>query len=164
MATPLDRLFAKLPGAWSVKRTITDSRMGEGRFQGRALFTPQADAALIYAECGELVMSGWRGPAYRRWLYRLEPAALSILYPDGETLLHRFAFGGGARCAEHTHLCGEDRYSAQIALTGADFTLSYTVNGPRKRYVLNTTYVHLGNREHRCSKSIDPAGEAGDCL
>lgn len=142
MVTRLDSLFCSLAGAWSVSRTITDHRMGSGHFDGHAVFTRQGDSALICDERGELVIGGWRGPAFRRWLYVREESRLSILYPDGETLLHSFDFDADTTCAEHTHLCGKDQYRAGLVLTAdGGFTLSYSVDGPSKRYALRTAYV-----------------------
>ncbi len=142
MAASLQRLFASLPGAWSVARTIADERMGAGRFEGRALFKPQTETTLLYEETGELAIGAWRGPAYRQWLYVCSPTVLAIFYPDGESLLHRFEFATGQSRAEHTHLCGEDRYCAQLSLTGeSEFALRYAVEGPSKRYTLHTAYA-----------------------
>ncbi|HVV33856.1 MAG TPA: DUF6314 family protein [Vitreimonas sp.] len=141
MAASLHHLFDRLPGAWSVARTIADERIGAGRFEGQALFRPQTETSLLYKETGELVIGAWRGPAYRQWLYVSSSAALSIFYPDGKTLLHRFELGAG-ESAEHTHLCGEDRYAAQLSSTGeSGFALSYRVDGPSKRYALHTAYT-----------------------
>lgn len=141
MAASLHHLFDRLPGAWSVARTIADEQMGAGRFEGQALFKPQTETSLLYEETGELVIGAWRGPAYRQWLYVCSPTALDIFYPDAKTLLHHFELGAGDS-AQHIHLCGEDRYAAQLSLTGEDaFALSYKVEGPSKRYALHTAYT-----------------------
>ena len=140
MTTPLDRLFGRLPGAWLIARSIDDDRLGAGRFDGRATFAPQAGGALLYEERGELRIGDWRGPAYRRWLYRRHADVLEVLYPDGGALLHRFDFAG-AYSAMHTHLCGEDRYEAIFTLSDTSFTIGYTVDGPAKRYRLRSDYA-----------------------
>ncbi|MFT3728579.1 MAG: DUF6314 family protein [Terricaulis sp.] len=140
MTALLDRFFTRLPGVWTVARTIEDSRIGAGRFDGVAIFSADDPRTLAYQENGELVFGDWRGPAYRRWRYQYEGSALSIFYPGGETLLHRFEFNGDAT-AQHAHLCGPDQYCATFTLDEADaFTLRYAVDGPAKRYVLNTIY------------------------
>jgi hypothetical protein len=145
MAAPLDRLLQYLPGAWSLARTIEDDRLGKGRFDGKAVFTPNAESGWFCEESGELAISTWRGGGYRRWLYRRDGDGLVILYPDGQALLHRFDFSSGAERARHTHTCAQDRYHAVFTLChNGGFTLNYGVVGPAKRYRLHTAYAPCG--------------------
>ena len=141
MTALLDRFFTRLPGEWAIARTISDRRFGPGRFEGVAIFAPRGDGALAYRESGELSFANWRGAAYRSWLYVQSRAGLHIFYPDGQTLLHRFEFEADAASARHLHLCGQDRYQAELRLGEEDaFTLRYGVEGPAKNYFLSTSY------------------------
>ena len=121
-----------------LRREIEDARAGAGTFLGRATFAPQADRRLVYEERGETRLGAWRGPAWRRWIYALEGDALAVRYPGTLAELHLFRFGNG-RHARHTHVCGADRYEAELA-HGADgaLTLLYAVIGPAKNYRLRT--------------------------
>jgi len=141
MTATLRQFFARLPGAWTVTRTIDDSRLGTGRFTGQAVFAPNGDGALLYAENGELTLGDWKGPAYRRWLYTRQDNALCIYYPDGSVLLHRFPFAADSAHAMHTHFCAADRYEAEIQLLGGGrYALNYAVYGPSKEYMVRTVY------------------------
>lgn len=119
-------------------REIEDARLGAGTLDGGASFTPQPDGRLLYEERGDLQFSVWRGPAWRRWIYALEGNAVAIRYPETLAELHIFPFAVG-KAARHTHVCGADRYHAELA-RGADGSLSlaYSVKGPAKDYQLRT--------------------------
>jgi hypothetical protein len=135
-------IFRGLPGAWMVRREIDDARMGPGSFAGTAAFALHAKDALLYEERGELALGDWRGPASRRWIYALEADKLAVRYPSTLAELHLFRFvatpGGGAS-AQHTHVCGADRYDARFEYRpdGA-IALRYEVFGPAKSYRLST--------------------------
>lgn len=139
-ASPAQSLFRALPGAWTLRREIEDSRFGAGTFKGRATFAAQPDGTLLYEEHGELQLGAWRGPAWRRWVYALEADVLIIRYPGTGAELHTFRFSTEPECsARHFHICGADRYDASLKREpdGA-LTLSYVVNGPAKDYRLST--------------------------
>jgi hypothetical protein len=58
------------------------------------------------------------------------PIHLGDLVPDG----------GGRFIASVPHLCGQDRYQAELLLSGERVELLWVVTGPAKRYSLSTTY------------------------
>lgn len=146
VSAPSRSIFQALPGAWTLRRAIEDTRFGAGSFTGTADFSPQPDGALLYEELGELTLGAWRGPAWRRWIYALEGDALVVRYPGTLAELHSFVFAAepnGAVSARHVHLCGEDRYDARFE-RGADGSLhlAYAVTGPAKDYRLTTILTH----------------------
>ena len=136
-------IFENLPGAWTLSRIIRDARLGCGHFNGEASFAARG-SALLYEERGELELAAWRGPVWRRWLYACEGDALVIRYPNTDVELHAFRFVGDARSAEHTHLCGDDRYHATLAYapSGA-ISLGYVVTGRAKDYRLRTVLTRV---------------------
>jgi len=137
-ASPAQSLFEALPGAWTLRREIEDTRFGAGTFEGRATFAPQPDGTLLYEEHGELQLGAWRGPAWRRWVYSLEGDALVIRYPGTGAELHAFRLNRDG-AATHVHVCDPDRYSAALQrLSGGEISLAYNVTGPAKNYRLRT--------------------------
>jgi hypothetical protein len=72
------RIFAHLPGRWSVTRDIP----GMGSFRGLASFTPR-DGDLLYDEKGETRLpDGGLIAGFRRFLYRLGPSGIEIHFYD----------------------------------------------------------------------------------
>src|SRR5262245_23363089 len=118
-------------------REIDDARFGAGVFVGAATFTPHSDGRLLYEERGDLKIGGWRGPAWRNWIYALEGDALAVRYPGTLAELHLFRFARG-KPARHTHICGADRYEAELVGADGSVSLLYSVSGPGKDYRLRT--------------------------
>jgi hypothetical protein len=142
-ASPTLSLFLALPGAWSLRRKIEDTRLGAGAFDGRATFAMQSDGTLLYEERGVIQLGAWRGPAGRSWIYALEDDALAIRYPGTLAELHCFRIEDG-RPASHVHTCGPDRYEAELArIADGSLSLRYTVRGPAKDYRLRTLLTRL---------------------
>ncbi len=135
-------VFQALPGVWTLLREIDDARFGAGSFVGTADFSPQPSGVIHYEERGELVLGAWRGAAWRRWIYALEGDALIVRNAVTLRALHSFTFAAepnGGACADHVHLCGEDRYAARFEKrANGSLLLAYAVSGPAKAYRLTS--------------------------
>lgn len=132
-----------IAGVWAIRRTIRP----HGRFTGLAEVRAMGGGAFAWREAGDLRLAGGAVlKAERRYIYHVgpEPGAIVIRFDDGPgagELLHRFVFDGAARTARHRHPCPPDVYDAKMTLIGADqFRLTYRVSGPRKDYVMTSSY------------------------
>lgn len=140
-------LTPDLAGLWAIRRTVR----GQARFAGRAEVRDIGGGAFAWREAGELRLAdGAVLKAERRYLYQLGPetGVIEIRFDDGPHpggLLHRFVFDGPARTARHRHPCPPDVYDAKLTLIDAGrFCLTYRVSGPRKDYVMNSSYRRIG--------------------
>ena len=131
-------------GEWRVERAIEDVRAGRaGRFEGRAIFTPDADG-LAYLEEGVLTMDGAAGfAATRRYRWRDAGAGtIEVRFDDGR-LFHRFYADEPMPGAAHE--CPPDQYRV-----GYDFRAwprwiaDWRARGPRKDYRIVSTFTRLG--------------------
>lgn len=130
--------LADLEGRWRVSRMIEDLRAGlKGQFEGEATWSPDADG-LIQEEQGTLTF-GTAPPmqATRRYLWRAEGAALSVLFDDGRAF-HTVPQPG----AEALHDCPPDTYRVRYTFEDTcKFSTRWHVMGPRKDVVLTTTFT-----------------------
>ena len=132
--------FGRLPGRWSVDRSID----GRALMQGTATLTATGDGALAYHEWGQITLVTGLFDAERRYGFRSLPAGFSVWFAEHPArLFHEIELvaRGNALIGDAVHLCGEDRYCSQYVFRGdGTFTTIHAVTGPRKNYVLQTTY------------------------
>ena len=109
-----------------------------GRLAGVALFSPAPDG-LRYHEHGTLVLGTYRGPAERQHCFALEgPAAADVRFADGRPF-HRLDLASGRAPVRHD--CPPDRYRGEYWAHGPDvWTLTWRVEGPRKRLLIRTRF------------------------
>jgi hypothetical protein len=131
---------AAFEGLWRVDRVIQDRTGGpECRFTGEARFTAAADG-LDYCEEGELRLGGAAFRATREYRWLLGPAGADVFFADGR-FFHRFLWDAAA--AEH--LCGADLYRVTYDFgRWPVWEAVWEVRGPRKDYVMRSTYARVG--------------------
>lgn len=127
-------------GSWSLERQIDDRHSGhEGRFEGRAVLTPDGDG-LIYDEAGTLRLgSGPSMTAERRYLWRFGVGGVEVRFADGAAF-HRFVPMGAGAGTDHP--CGADYYRVRYDFNRwPDWEAVWTVSGPRKDYTSYSRYA-----------------------
>jgi hypothetical protein len=122
-------VIAFLEGRWDVRRRVVDLDSGvEGEFVGVAEF-----AGTHWSERGRLRFGSYDGEATRE--YRIVHD--TVQFSDGRPF-HPLGWG------TVEHLCGEDRYSGEYVKRGPDvFEVVWHVVGPRKRQLIDTTYLRV---------------------
>lgn len=132
------RLFAALPGGWTLARVLP----GIGRMNGTARFHELAPALLHYREDGQLTLEGGKSlTVFREYHYRLEDGQIRICFaePGEPRTFHVLRLAGDI--ASDVHLCGEDTYTGRYEFTDEDrFSVRMQVTGPRKGYSIHTEY------------------------
>ena len=120
-------------GRWRFERQIDHADGDPATVTGRAVFTP-VDEGLRYDETGELRLND--GPPMT--------ATRSYLWHEGGVVL--FEDGRDFHIipdthATATHLCGDDTYVVRYDFSAwPNWTSQWTVTGPKKSYVMITTY------------------------
>ncbi|GAA0613701.1 hypothetical protein GCM10010174_34170 [Kutzneria viridogrisea] len=136
---PEQRLFARLPGAWTLDRRLP----GVGRMTGQARFHQVDPTLLHYWEGGRLTFdNGQTHEVSKRYHYRLENEQIWVCFAeDGPPrVMHVLRFAD-ATTASDVHLCGQDTYTGHYEFAGADrFTVRMRVIGPRKDYSIHSEY------------------------
>ena len=132
--------LAAFTGDWVLERAIEDVRAGEtGTLAGTARFTP-GEGGLAYLEEGTLALGGRPAvAASRRYLWREAGAsAIEVRFADGR-FFHRFYADEDAPAAVHD--CAPDQYRVRYDFARwPRWTAEWRVRGPRKDYVMVTTY------------------------
>jgi hypothetical protein len=132
-------LRAFLQGEWSLERRVQDRRAGhDGRLTGGAAFTAEGES-LLYREQGRLVIGDHDGPALQSYRYTFATAGrAAVQFGDGRFFHDLDLTTGAWHC---THLCDPDRYQGAFTVPDADsWRVVWTVAGPRKDLVLDSTY------------------------
>lgn len=145
-------LYDLLAGNWDFQRHAST---GE-RMQGAAAFLPTAPQELRYREEGRAILPGGRELSFfRNYLYRIDPhqiggAVMTILF-DGPTqgLFQRVPLDwvGDSWTGQGHHPCGQDIYRSDYRITPEPnpvLEISHRVSGPKKDYLLETTYRRAG--------------------
>lgn len=132
------RLAAELfAGQWHLGRRIEDALGAQsGRFDGMATFSPTG-TGLHYVEQGTLTLdAGGRFAAERAYLWRFAAGRVEVAFDDGRPF-HSFGVDG----AGTDHPCGADHYRVRYDFGGWPlWRARWTVSGPKKSYVSDTTY------------------------
>lgn len=126
-------------GRWTLVREIEDRRAGQNlRAEGAAVLYP-ADGQYIYDEEVTLYVPG-QVPMLgtRRYLWRQEAARIAVHFEDGR-FFHGLTLGRPG--TQDHHDCAPDSYDVKYNFSGwPDWRVIWTVQGPRKSYVLTTEY------------------------
>ncbi len=128
--------MADLEGRWQVSRRIADRLGPEARFAGEAEILPDGDR-WQYAERGTLTLAGQPGfAAHRVYKFAERDGGADVFFEDGR-FFHAFDW----EAAEAEHLCGADLYRVRYDFGDwPDWSAVWTVAGPRKDYVMTSTY------------------------
>ncbi|WP_108815922.1 DUF6314 family protein [Loktanella sp. Alg231-35] len=127
-------------GRWRIFREITDFRiLGSGTLEGEATFTANADG-LHYHEQGALCFAGGAPVlAERSYLWSFGKNTVDVAYADGAPF-HSFELTGGPEAC--LHICGADTYRGTYSFVRfPDWQVTWSVEGPRKRYRSVTRYT-----------------------
>ena len=137
---PEARLFAALPGEWTITRVLP----GIGRMTGSARFRTAGPDLLHYREDGRLTLrEGQSLEVYREYHYRLEEGRIRICFaePGPPRTFHVLELDRPDGAASDVHLCGEDTYTGRYEFPDHDrFTIRMRVTGPQKDYSIETAY------------------------
>ena len=138
------RTLQDFPGTWRITREISDHRAGRViTGEGQAWLTP-VPGGLDYAETLILALPGQRPVVgARRYLWRGSGARITVAFDDGcpfhTILLDQVA-------PRDRHHCAPDIYDVfyDFAVFPA-WSVTWTVSGPRKNYVMTTQYAAVAN-------------------
>lgn len=121
-------------GGWSLRRTISHADGTKAEFSGKAVWHPH-EQGLRYLETGQLVVNGHTSfHAEREYLWLPD---LSVLFDDGR-FFHNVPSNGG----EARHWCDPDDYVVSYDFADwPEFTTNWRVKGPRKDYVMVSSYT-----------------------
>ena len=133
-------MFQVLKGTWKFDRAIT----GHGSMKGTANFRNTAPETLDYDESGIHAAKGGVVDFYQSYIYVRQDGEILVTFKDGRPF-HRLDFARSPEnllTATAVHLCGDDVYSGHyVFLDNDNFSLRWDVKGPRKDYMIETTYV-----------------------
>ncbi|MBS0603935.1 MAG: hypothetical protein JSS60_02740 [Verrucomicrobia bacterium] len=136
------RIFHSLEGRWTLSRFIS----GHGKMEGTATFKKNSsdNTCLHYREEGVFIGdNGKANNVFREYYYRLSNDTISVLFSKKpEKLFHILSFADTSPItATASHLCECDNYDAIYTFATPDeFTLFYSVKGPKKDYSIQTVF------------------------
>ena len=127
-----------LAGQWSLDRQIRHADGRENSFIGKAVFT-RSGSRLIQEESGLLQLDDQALEARQRLVWKQAGPSLRVHFADMRPF-HEFSLG--VTNPEAVHDCPPDRY--HVAYDFAHWPIwrsVWTVTGPRKDYVMRSTYA-----------------------
>lgn len=137
--------FAFFEGEWVFDRFIT----GSFAMKGFASFLPFQDVtpSYSYREDGEFTTPhGDHFPFYRDYIYCLNPDSIDVYFASHQKKqghFYRLNFSSDNK-ASGSHLCRDDFYKATYTfLNENNFSLQFEVKGPRKDFLIETTFKRL---------------------
>jgi hypothetical protein len=131
-----------LKGPWTFERKITSINS----LAGVAYFLEYEDGLLYSEKLRFPSPSGKVLLAHREYFYRFSEGNLAIYFAyEGKPadIFMELSLSGlrGKMLARGSHLCLNDFYSGEFEFSGeSDFSIIYTVKGPKKDYVISTVY------------------------
>ena len=142
----IEHFFQGLRGRWDLNRTITEPNQ-TSTFMGTALFTAETPTTYFYEENGTLSFAdGTTLAGTQNYAYHWHGDTLSIDFRDrvrhGQRYVDLvFHQQGDHFVAAATHACAPDLYQHHMTwISATAFTTEITVKGPRKNYVMKSTY------------------------
>lgn len=133
--------LSHLHGEWTITRTVGQG----GVMKGSAAFVETAPDTLAYSETGQNHLpDGTVLDFYQSYVYRNDNDGMHADFTDGRPF-HTLEFENEKR-AKARHLCGNDLYEGTYAFHDEDhFTLTWSVKGPKKDFVIQTKYNRQGS-------------------
>lgn len=143
----LQDFFDMLDGEWHFIREVS-GRTASASAQGTARFTRQNPHEYDFRENGTLSLtSGEKMQFFRSYIYRLTQNRLDVLYGDGPQQgehyqSYRYDPEFNRLLAVEEHHCSADCYRGTYRLIDRNtFILRTEVDGPKKDYVIGTTFI-----------------------
>lgn len=135
-------IVAQLQGNWTLHRRADGSVL----MDGAASFADAGDGHFIYRERGHAVMAdGQSFQAERSYIYKNSNDGFSVFFAEKQPrLFHDIVLRktAGTLTGDARHPCGDDLYLSRYEfLSDGTFTIRHDVSGPRKRYILETSYA-----------------------
>ena len=135
-------IVAQLQGNWTLHRRAD----GRVLMDGAATFAAAGDGHFIYRESGQAVMAdGQSFQAERSYIYTNRDDGFSVFFAEKpprlfhDVVLREIA---GTPTGDACHPCGDDLYLSRYEfLRDGTFTIRHDVSGPRKTYILKTSYA-----------------------
>ncbi|MEO0389347.1 MAG: DUF6314 family protein [Pseudomonadota bacterium] len=129
----MNRKLGDFEGIWHLNRTIRHADGTQAHFIGQCSFTPRG-GGMDYQETGVLTLPG-AAPFEAQQSYRWG-RGMAVTFPNGRAF-HRVPPQGGPVA----HWCKPDQYDGTYDFAAwPDWTLTWTVQGPRKDYTSVTHY------------------------
>lgn len=121
---------------WTIERRVTETAGAVHHLTG----TAQVDGAGLYSERGILQLAqGGTSVAQRRYRWVRDDTGIEVFFEDGRPF-HRIDLSGGAPGAQHW--CDPDTYNVAYDFSHwPKWSATWQVTGPRKDYVMVTTYT-----------------------
>lgn len=135
------RHLGLLERRWRLERVIDDRRAGTRATLAGKAWLRRDGRRLVYEETGELFLPGQGAPihATRRYLWTRQRGTVWVEFDDGRPF-HTFPMG--APRPEARHFCPPDHYKvAYDFCLWPDWTATWEVSGPRKDYVMRSSYT-----------------------
>ncbi|HEX3986889.1 MAG TPA: DUF6314 family protein [Acidobacteriaceae bacterium] len=150
---PSPDVFDRLQGEWSFVREVP----GKAKMTGRARILPTGEGRARYDETARVLLAdGKTLTGSQSYLYRRLPApanGFDVLFSENEELFERLDFhlsSDRSLRADAEHHCPPDHYVSHFALDREDHLfVEHAVRGPRKDYVVRTTYRRVGPARDR---------------
>ena len=153
--TPAPRpdIFDRLQGEWTFVREVP----GKATMTGRARIASTGEGWASYDESARVRLTdGSTLSGSQSYRYRRLPApanGFDVLFADTGELFERLDFrsaSDGSLQADAEHLCPPDRYLSRFTLDREDrLAVEHTVTGPKKDYVVRTSYRRAGRSAGR---------------
>lgn len=127
----------ELEGLWRLERDIVHADGTGARFEGECLFT-RTGPRLLQEETGTLVTSTGRFAGSRRYVWSADEGRLVLHFEDMRPF-HDISLGTPRPTARHD--CPPDVYRVAYDFSRwPDWQATWRVTGPRKAYVMESTY------------------------
>lgn len=141
--TPVNLDLSAFEGCWQLDRLVKNAVGPDMALKGEALFAPQ-DGGVLLTERGTLQVAG-QPPMQgeQRYIWRQSGAEIATFFADGRAFF-RFSPVGQVAAA---HWCSPDQYDVVMDFTDwPQWQATWTVKGPRKDYVMTSTYRRAASR------------------
>jgi hypothetical protein len=134
-------MLPSLAGEWCLFRRIDNGLS----MNGLAKFGTRTDGRFAYHEKGELCLpDGYRIDAERRYLFEACEGGFRVLFDETPPrLFHRIHLEATRKgwVGRAVYVCMPDRYDSRYQFDGdGSFAIRHAVDGPHKRYVIETSY------------------------
>lgn len=135
-------------GDWKITREIAHAGGQMDRLTGTCRFT-RTGPRLLQDEAGWLETAEGRFQASRRYVWGESNGRIEVSFADMRPF-HSIPLGEA--CPETVHLCPPDRYHVAYDFTGwPAWRTVWTVEGPRKDYVMATRFAPADGAAHLVS-------------